>query len=298
MCDEDIDSDNCSDEEVESAAVDVDQDELEYVEREDAGGEAEEDAGLDVMVEAFCDPARPSEKPTGPALKVVICKVSHVYVDSIDALPVDTLSVELRLLSGKNIKLTILRSAVGGRHPRLEILFSFHQMTALQIVMPDEDDDEPTMLEVDVCVAPDFRWNKSVTGTSGWQKGAPDFTPGTIATSGVRWNFALEKVHVDKMKEMLCSCRRVKLLLLDEFPASAKDCGEDGLEIYRENKKASIGSTQLPVTGNPVGALQRCNALLAAPDDSFKFTCFKCGFEFTQCDVRGNDFTHWYTRER
>ena len=294
VCADDFDSDDCLD----STAGEGGQEECEDVQREHDGREDEEDAGLDVMLEAFCDPSRPGEKPTGPALKAVVCTVSSVCVDSIEVLPADATSSVLRVLSGKKIRLTIIRSATGGRHPRLEILFAFHQMTALRFTVAEEDGDELPMLEFDVCLPPDFAWNKDAKGRTGWERGVPDFTQDAIATSGARWSFALEKVNGDKMMEMLCSCRRVKLMLSDGFPAAAKDCGEDGPEIFRGNKIASIGSTQLPINADPVGALQRCNALLVAPDESFKFACFNCALQFTQQDVRCGAFTHWYTKER
>lgn len=276
------------------------QEECEYMLRDAAAAEDEEDAGLDVMLEAFCDPSRPGEIPTGPALKTVICKVSTVYVGNADASPVGATSIELRILGGKKIKITIIRPASGGHHPRLQMLFEFHQITALRYTPADEEEDEQAVLELDVCLPPDFLWSNNDKGNAGWVKDVPDFTPNIIATTGSRWRLELVTVKGGNMMEMLRSCTRLATLLQGRYPAAAKDCGEDGLEIFKNNKLASTGSTQLPVNADPIGVLQRCCALLNAPAASFKFTCFKCAYTFTLQDVRDGAFSHWcvYRREQ
>lgn len=276
-------------------AHDIDVDLLEAEALEDEDGYADEEEGNVDHDEASCDPDQMTfVAPTGPALKTVTCKALAVAVDGKCPFALSS-TTEVRFLRGKKIHLVVCRKeGTKKSHPRVQVNFDFHHIVALKMAVPGD-----CTLVFDTCLSPDFLWNKTRAGNSGWEKNVQDFTEDSIATSGTRWSIEIpEKTKLlGKIKEMLNSCPRLRTLIADgAFPDEPKDCGESGKEIYDANKKLSMpGNSGLPINLAPVTVTAELLRLDQRPSSKVEFCCFKCGFRFTLATMEENPwaFPHW-----
>ena len=235
--------------------------------------------------------------PTGPPLKPVVISVNSVTADG-KVVMKGKVAIELRLLRGKKIRVVFIRdSATSGMHHRLQLRFDFHHVTAVKVETSAE---ETTTLTFDVCLAPDFLWNVTKSGSKGWEKNAPDFTEGAVATRGRRWSFIFDKSKVEQATAMLRSCQRLrKLLTAEKFPQEAKDYAERGRDVYSDNKDESMPGTKgLPIITDPLTVAKELQRLRETPPSDFDFRCFKCLTTFTMQDVLDNQqhFEHWYSQ--
>ena len=271
--------------------------EEEVDEEADEEDEEEEDRGLEeknkeIMEEACSMPGRPASSPKRPPLSTVVLALSSVTCGGRGVFEAKQ-KLELRLLRGKKIHVTMTRvDGAAKRRDRLQLQFSFHQITALSLPTPTD-----ATISFDVCLIPTFHWTEAERSV--FERTDQDFTLGASATLGVRWVLHISKPKAAdpaKVREMLGSCPRLSKLLKEKtgLPPTPVVHEDDGMEVCASNQEESTGRLAgFPINRRPMQACFGVRSAIDTPPKGFSLTCYCCHAVFTGDDFLKPGFSHW-----